>query len=527
MPKTVEIALINLMSRTNDWDHIVMVPLGLMSIAAAAKEAFGDRISVRLLDMALGPPGVPPETALRARLEERPPDLVGIRGFTSQAAEFPRAARVAKAVNPACLVVAGGPHASTGARDLHEAAGVDLVAPGEGEETFVDVVRNVLEGRDPSSTPGIARWADGARSGPEPRPLIADLDRLPCPDHSLVDLNRYQGGITMTDFHSKGRYTVLFTSRGCPYRCTYCHDHFGKRVRYRGVRSVIDEMARLIGEHGVEEFHIVDDIFNADERRAIAIFDEIVRRNWRIWLAFPNGLRGDIMTEEFVAAARAAGTYHWALAVETAAARLQKRIRKFNDLDRLRETIALADRHGVFTATFNMLGFETETEEEMLATIEYTVESAAHDTQIFVVTPFEGTALFEALSARGTPAAPARRFRGYTDFTGPSPSISGVPRSRLEALIVEANRRFFFREPTRIRRMIDLAPRGHGYASLAFHLCRRLHTAGLTLQTVAEPVAAALSDLFAKAAPPAPEWDGQARGPTARTPGPDRRNQGR
>jgi len=519
LQKKLRIALVNLRALINEWHHIRMVPLGLLYISAAAKHAYGDRIEVRLFDLAVcgTPQPLKLKEALHAFLEESRPDLVGIRGFSSQAAEFLHVARAAKEVNPDCLVIAGGPHASTGSLDLFMAEDIDLVVRGEGEMTFVEIVGNLLEGRDHTATTGVG-WLENGEPvrTPQQQPIL-DLDTLPFPDYSLIDLDQYQGEITMTDFLARTRFTSLFTSRGCPYRCTYCHTIFGKRLRTRSVQNVIAEMAELIETHEVREFHIVDDIFNADRTRAIAIFDEIARRGWNISIAFPNGLRGDRMDEEFISAARAAGTYQWALAVETASHRLQKQVQKFNKLDRLRDTIALSDRYGVVTTTFNMLGFPTETEDEMRATIDFNAESAAHIAHFFVVTPYEGTRLHDELVLRprehGVPPDPCSQ--GYMDFssTDGHDSLCAVPRSRIAVLVREAVRRFYFDGPTRLTRMGELSAWQHNPASLAQFIHRRLQAAGLSVSTVTAPVRTVLTDLFTRAKAAEPELFSHLLGP--------------
>lgn len=496
----LRVALVNLRARTKDWHHIYMVPLGLMYLSAALKRALGSRVEVELFDCTTFPEQEVPDEALRAWLARFRPGLVGIRGFSSQADEFPIVARIAKEVDPTTLVVAGGPHASTNSPSLYAHTDIDYVAPYEGEEVLVEIVRNLLEGRAIDGVLGLGRHgAGGAPVLAQPRPSIQDLDALPFPDYSILDLERYQGRTTMTAFLPRARFTSIFTSRGCYYRCSYCHTNFGKKMRYRSPENVLAEMEQLMEAQGVREFHVLDDIFNADKERAIAIFDGIVKRGWKVHLAFPNGLRADRMDEEFVAAARAAGAYYWALAVETASPRLQKQVYKFNKLDKVFETIALSDRYGVFTCTFNMLGFPSETEEEMRATIDFSLQSAAHITHFFVVTPYEGTTLHQELEKWGIkPGELGEELLGYQNFSGSDThgSLAEVPRSRIQELIVEVNRSFYF-DPRRLARTIELS---HNPVHLALFLETRRWCAGYDWNSMPDPRSAQLlAGLFAQA----------------------------
>lgn len=496
----LRVALINLRARTKDWHHIYMVPLGLMYLSGALKKALGEQVVVELFDCTTYPEQEVPDEALRAWLARVQPQLVGIRGFSSQAEEFPIVARLTREVAPAALIVAGGPHASTGSETLYTIPELDFVAPHEGEEVVVEIARKLLAGEACTELAGLGRRGpDGKALLNPPRPAIQDLDALAFPDYSILDLERYQGRTTMTAFLPRARFSSIFTSRGCYYRCSYCHTNFGKKMRYRSPANVLDEMAFLMDTQGVREFHVLDDIFNADKERALAIFDGIVKRGWKVHLAFPNGLRADRMDEEFIAAARAAGAYYWALAVETASPRLQKQVYKFNKLDHVFETIALSDKHGIFTCTFNMLGFPTETEEEMRATIDFSLASAAHITHFFVVTPYEGTTLHKELEKWGVkPGDLGEELLGYQNFTGSDAhgSLARVPRSRIQELIVEVNQRFYF-DARRLRRTIELS---HNPVHLALFLETRRWCAGYDWNSMPdERTATLLADLFARA----------------------------
>lgn len=460
--RRIHVGLINLRATNDDWTEAQMVPLGLMYLSSSLKAAYGEDVHVSLHDMTLTPSGESLEDSVEGYLRAESPHIVGIRGFTTQAESFLVVARCVKRVHPDCLVIVGGPHANTLARQLFEEQAIDLVALQEGEETIIEIVANVLAGRDHKTTPGLAWMQDGKPALTIPRPPIADLDKLSFPDYEILDLDAYQGK-TMACFPPRGRYTSLFTSRGCHYRCTYCHDNFGKRVRYRSIQNVLDEMAYLIEEHGVRDFHIIDDIFNADRRRAIEIFEGVIRRNWDVGFAFSNGLRADIMNQAFIDAAKAAGTYYWALAVETATPRIQKMVKKFNRLDRVFETIGMGVEAGVVTATFNMLGFPTETEEEMDATIRFNIESDAHMALYFKVTPFAGTGLFNQVQQTTDVVPPTEMVSGFVgQRRNDRDQFTTIPDTEIQKKIDDATRRFYV-DPRRVQLWLDLVTR-HGYA---------------------------------------------------------------
>ena len=156
------------------------------------------------------------------------------------------------------------------------------------------------------------------------------------------------------------RYAYLFTSRGCPYKCSYCHDIFGKKFKAQSVEKVLAEINYLVETHGVTEFHLMDDIFNFDKERLISIMNGVHER-WgnKLHFCFPNGVRADILNEEVLDALARAGTFSMAIAVETVTQRLQRLIKKHLQIDKAFWAIKEATRRGIATKGFFMLGFPT------------------------------------------------------------------------------------------------------------------------------------------------------------------------
>jgi radical SAM superfamily enzyme YgiQ (UPF0313 family) len=285
------------------------------------------------------------------------------------------------------------------AAELAALPGVDCCVIGEGEETFAELLPLLMARAPLGGVAGLCyREADGSVVRTGSRASIEPLDRLPIPAWDLVDLQAYSDKVVSMNYGLMAArpYAPIFTSRGCPYQCTYCHGVFGKRARFRSPASVLEEMALLVERYGVREFHIYDDIFNLHAGRAAEILDGIAARGWNVKLAFPNGVRGDLLTAELLRRFRRAGTYLMCFAVETASPRLQKLVRKELDLERVRENIDLARKEGIIPLGFFMLGFPTETVEELRATVDWACHSRLLRAFFFNVVPYQGTALAEA-----------------------------------------------------------------------------------------------------------------------------------
>jgi amino acid adenylation domain-containing protein len=203
------------------------------------------------------------------------------------------------------------------------------------------------------------------------RPPITDFDSLPFPDRGLVDYGKYKA--TIGHAVAKGSVSLQAT-RGCPYNCAFCHKIWPKKQVYRSAENLFKEV-RLHYQQGVRKFSFVDDIFNLNAHNSSKFFRLIIENgmNKDIQIFFPNGLRGDILTKEYIDLMVEAGTVSIACALESASPRLQEMIGKKLDLEKLRSNLEyIVRKHPhVFLELFTMIGFPTETEEEAEKTYDF------------------------------------------------------------------------------------------------------------------------------------------------------------
>jgi radical SAM superfamily enzyme YgiQ (UPF0313 family) len=335
-------------------------------------------------------------------------------------------------------------------------ASVDFVVRGEGEHTFVELLEGLRDGRTGwAGCQGLSwRGADGSAVHEPDRPPPADLDAMPFPAWDLVEHAKYhtvpRGGV----IYAHKEFATMFSSRACPWRCTYCHNSYGKTFRERSAENVLAEMALLVETYGVKEFVFMDDIFNFRPERAKAIARGILERGWKIKLTFPNGFRGDILDEELVDLLVEAGMYRCMVAVESAVPRIQKVMKKNLKIEKVRRIVDYIAKKGVLVHGAFMLGFPSETEEEMQATIDWAAASSFHTAAFFRVIPFKGTELFRQVEHAG--------YELPSDWSAYEPyetdiNLSAVPESSIFRLRKSAYRRFYL-SPRRLWRIFQLIP---------------------------------------------------------------------
>lgn len=446
--KTVKVLLI----RPGADIPLVPPPMGLMYLASCLRQIGDHKVKIidgRLLDLR-------PEQILE-RADGFDPDVVGITSLTMEGPVAHQIAAVSKKKWPNRPVLLGGPYPTSDIKKAISDPNVDFCFTGEAERSFVDWVKTELNGGEVSEVPGITFRSNGTPKTMPHGGFVENLDEIPFPAWDLLELDLYfkkkfLRTRTMNPHQMRSRAVPMVSSRGCPYRCSYCHNLFGKKLRHRSVENVLDELVMLKEKYNIEEIEFIDDIFNLDIPRAKSVFQAIIDRNLDLKFAFPNGLRSDSFDDELLEVMKKGGAYRLVFAVESGSKRIQKQIHKNLNLEKARSNIEKADKLGYFLGGFFIIGFPDETEEEVWETINFACNSRLHTANFFILTPFPNTEVWEQALKAGMPVD--GNFQHYYQV---SVNLSKVPSQRLEKLRVRAIAKFYL-DPFRIVRFISRVP---------------------------------------------------------------------
>ena len=413
-----------------------VLPLGLLAIGSVLKRA-GHQ--VKILDLRISNS---PDEELSSVMKSFNPQVVGIGVMTIECKYgFIDAAKVKK-LNPDVTIIFGGPHCSHEPRFILNDPNVDLMVSGEGDLTIAELIDALEQGRDIENIAGIAYKKNGSYIRTADRPVIRDLDKFD-QEYDLINLERYFNFQSSMDFFPvfrNKRFLPLVTSRGCPFKCTYCHDIFDKSIQYRSPKAVVDEIEYLINKYGIREFHIVDDVFNVNMKRAKLVLDAIIQKNLNIHISFPNGLRADFFDDELIDKMQRAGVYRMALGIESGSQRIQDMIQKDLDINIIYGVVEKLTRARMSVHGFFMLGFPSETRKEMEATIDFACDLGLTTANFSLVIPNPGTDLRQTfIESRES------NFEDFSEYTfdAASCNASEVEGDDLIKLKQEANRKFY------------------------------------------------------------------------------------
>jgi anaerobic magnesium-protoporphyrin IX monomethyl ester cyclase len=403
----------------------VTMPLGVLQLEAVLSRR-GFPVT-DILDMQIYHPG-----EIRERLEQivaSRPDFVGLSALSQYRDLTQDVARFFKKRLPGVRIILGGPLVSSNPNCLAEMPDADFGISGEGEESLPLLLEALTKGNEPGPIPGLAARTAGGVSHIPAEILSMPLDDLPPVDWGRVDFARYGRFLSMAFLRSP--YAAIMTSRGCPFGCIFCHKIFGNRFRTRSVENVMEELHRLHCDHGIRRFEIIDDIFNWERERASEILVRIRNELPDASVSFPNGLRIDRLDEAFVRLLAQVRCEFVLIPVESASPRIQKLIRKNLDLSVVEDVAGWMRKHRVPTVGMFMIGFPTETREEMEQTINLARRLKVDMAAIQTANPYEGTKMREML---GDAAAPADLGDIHGKFAGGDPEMEAVLRLKLKVM---------------------------------------------------------------------------------------------
>lgn len=353
-------------------------PLGLLYLASYLRSKGFD---VEVYDSTFGD-----RSTLERLLEDHAPATLGVYANLLTRGSAVRIIEAAKLRG--WRVVAGGPEPANYAAE-YLAAGADCVVEGEGERTLEEL----LSGAPPETIPGL-HLPGGRFTGA--REQIADLDALPFPDRSRIDVGAYLAA--WREAHGYGSLNLI-CARGCPYHCRWCsHSVYGKTHRRRSPANVADEVEVMLRDYAPERLWMADDVFTIHPGWLRKYRDEIVRRGLR--RPFECITRADRLDEQSADALADLGAFRVWIGSESGSQRILDAMRRGVTVEQVRRAVRLLRERGIETGMFLMWGYQGEQIDDIEATVAH-VKACLPDVVLTTVSyPIKGTDYFSEVEGK-------------------------------------------------------------------------------------------------------------------------------
>jgi len=327
-------------------------------------------------------------------VEDTKADIIGVQCYTLDVSNVCKILKIVKEAFPSKITVVGGPHISAVPSESYNSMQpyLDYGFRGEAEIGFPKLL-DVLEGDKKGfyDVEGLIFRDQSEKIIINDPVFIENLDDLGFPAWDLMPPETYPESQHGAFFKNFPIACILIT-RGCPYSCSFCLAPIisGKRIRRHSV-EYIKKHILLLYDRGIREIHIVDDNFTFDKDHCKQILRGIIDLKLDISLALPNGIRIDRVDDEVIELMKEAGVYLISVAIESGSDRILKKMGKATTVDKLKQNVARIKKHGLPMAGFFIIGYPSETREDIEATIKLSKELGFIRANFFTFMPLPGT----------------------------------------------------------------------------------------------------------------------------------------
>jgi len=395
---------------------------------------------------------------LTGTLERFDPDVVGVTcTFTMTHAMMIRVADWVKAHRPGLPVVVGGVHVSTSPEGiLTEGRNIDMLVLYEGDQVFVDMLEFINGRRSAEDLAQMATLIDDRFVTLDPPRSIDPTDINVIPDYRDLPIGDYRMAGEIGAFRywlpEQTKAGIVLSNRGCRGRCAFCtvwRLHH-KRVRCRRIESVITEIEQLRDRYGITHITWLDDDLLYNSRRAIRLFNEIVKRGLGITWDASNGVIMSAVAAcpEIMDAAVESGCIGILFGIESGNPGILRQMRKPSKVGHALKVGQIMKRFPkVFARGFLMIGFPGETLGQIVDTLTLAQEMDLDWYTVSLLTPLPSTDVYEQMVHDGlieqTRAGGSRSIADLLKFVGYGYAVRhGASRRAIERQGSRSNRQF-------------------------------------------------------------------------------------
>ncbi|TAJ10857.1 MAG: B12-binding domain-containing radical SAM protein [Nitrospirae bacterium] len=361
------------------------VPIGIpVAVGSLAGYLRQHGIKVNILDEEVT--DVTPDSLAKALEGLDKPYVIGFSCLTAHVARAYEMSKMVKRLYPDSIVITGGLHASALPEESLEHDTIDIVVRGEGEQALLHLYQAIRGGKPWHDIGGLSYRQNGAIKHNPEAPLIPDLDSLPMFPYDMFTHPRYEMGF-------------ITSSRGCPYKCTYCSQRMltGTSYRYKSAKRIVEELQVLIEDYGQKQILFYDDNFSFMQRRVIEVCDRIVERGLHRKCSFSIQTRADNIPDPIIPHMRKANFVHVGFGMETGSERLAKIIVKGETVADHIDAVKRCQKAGFETSLFMIFGLPTEVAQEREDTYKLVQSLNVQMSKYNNLIPYPGTPLYTDL----------------------------------------------------------------------------------------------------------------------------------
>jgi anaerobic magnesium-protoporphyrin IX monomethyl ester cyclase len=283
---------------------------------------------------------------------------------------------------------------------MAEAPHMDVYIRNEFEVVSPVLIKALDEGKDLAEIKGLACRSDGDIKINPPAEPLSDYDSLPLPAFDLLpDLDPY-----FENTPAGKPFTIIYTSRGCPFRCSFCV-FVGKKWNMKSPERVIEELRYLKRNYDIKTVSFFDETFTIDRERVVKICNAITSE--KMDLTWYCNSRVNLVDEELLDIMRQAGCRGISFGIESGNQHVLDSVDKGVSVEQSEKAIKMVKAAGIKCYCSFVFGLPGETEETINETMDFIKRTLPTGAQFNVSVPYPNTQLYDLAVAEGwVPSAP-------------------------------------------------------------------------------------------------------------------------
>lgn len=336
------------------------------------------------------------KTELKKFLSESDYDIYGITGMSSQYSYIKGLAYMIKKLKDKPLIL-GGPLATYSSDVVLRHMDIDACVIGEGEETIVDLLKNI---NNMQSVSGIAFQKDGEVVKTPPREYKKSRNDYPFPAYELFDMSRYLSkqqiqyegwGHQFLNQNIAGIKNIgITTGIGCPYLCRFCSRSVIK-PRLRSIDNIISEIKYCKKAYKIEGVRFLDDLLIVNEKRTFELCEKIEALD----LVWSGQARTNTLNDQMAQAMKKSGCVGVGFGYETGSERILKAMNKGTTIAKHKKATLVAKNNNLAIRIQLLFGYPGENKESIEETIEFFREMQLPARRFNILTPLPGSELYQ------------------------------------------------------------------------------------------------------------------------------------
>jgi len=365
-------------------------PLGLAYLASYIRQKF-PKISVKILDQM-------PEKQMLALLKEEQPEIIGLTSVSENWFMVKRLGEEIKKVSGKSRLIIGGVHVTTFPKCFEKSV-FDYGILGEGEISLSNIIELIKDKKEDKKSlrklKGLIFREDKKVINTGIAEQIKDLNEIPPPAFDLLNMKYYSLPNISSGFQKS---FVILTSRGCPYKCTFCSSScfWERKIRFFSAERVTDEIEMLYKKYGFDTIEIGDDLFSINEERLKSILTGLKNKGLIGKIRFRCTARANNFNESIAKLLKEMGVYLIAFGFESGSDKELKWLKGESvSVELNKKAVEICKKYGMIAFGFFMIGSPYETIEDMKKTQKFIKENCRNNFAIYQTIAYPGTDVWD------------------------------------------------------------------------------------------------------------------------------------